>query len=121
MCGHVIQTGCCDICRDLFPLVATLQCSYAHVEVPFHQQRIPVRELTNGSDNVLNDIHVIKGKVESNNKPPLSYGRHLETQQIWPMLLHRLNLDVGCVVLVEYCHPSDVPAWGIGYKNVVAL
>ena len=76
--------------------------------------------LANGSGDVLDGSRVVRGNVAARNKPPKFSGRHLEIQHAWPVLLHCLDLELGCAVLVEYFHPSAVTAWRVGRENALA-
>ena len=75
--------------------------------------------LDDDCDGTLYGSCVIRGKVTPDNKPASPFWGYLKYQQVRPVLLQCLDLEVG-EVLVENGHPSVVLDWRIGHEDAIA-
>ena len=87
----------------------SLQCSQFGVEVPIHQQRIPLGVLANGQYGALYGRGIIWGQLAPNDKPPPAARRQLKIDDVCsvePERLHREMLRRS----VEYGNATAVRA-----------
>ena len=85
-------------------MAATLRRHQVDVKVPGYQKCSTTGALSDGRGNAFCGNYVVGGKVPPDNKPALSYRFYLKYQNVRPVRLQRLDLEVGGV-LVEDRHP----------------
>ena len=102
--GHVLHSGGCNGRDNIISIAATLRRHQVDVKVPGYQKCSTVGALSDGRGNAFDGNYIVGGKVTPDNKPALSYRFYLKYQNVRPVRLQRLDLEVGGV-LVEDRHP----------------